>query len=398
MDFLKLKNNFTFDFFVKGIVYDCYWNIYNVSNDQDFFNDKKIEAELHKNIVVDNIPTYLEARPKDSYDLFRIQHQDGFLADLRKYPSLQKYMEVQFGAKSRSKMRGYLRRLETCFDIRYKMYYGEITEKEFGFLFRKLKEMIGRRFSQRGDMHQSLKHWEYLKNNTLDMILKKSASLFVIFDNNKPIDICLNYHHQNVFRNYIRSYDIDYSKFRLGYIDIWKQLDWCFENNHTIFDLSLGDLAYKRTWCNTVYKFEHHVIYKKQNIGEKIKALTVLRLLQLRWFLGRTNLLKPYYGIKSLLKGSAKEEKKTDQETIFDLKDISNIELDRTSLSEVDIDDDEYAFIRKHAYNFQYLNFENSKNINVYRMNDIDGNYVISGLKKTQKLVFGELHHVNNIS
>lgn len=389
MSFLKIENNFTFDFFTKRFIYTCYDNIHNTINNQDFFNKNTFDKEsIKKVVVVNNIPPYLDARVhrgEISFNLFKIYHLDGFLANLNGYSNLDEYMKEQFGSKSRSKMRGYLRRLETCFPIQYKMYYGEISKKEFSFIFGELKEMIQRRFLQRGDTHQGIKHWDFLKNTVFDMILEKKASFFVIFDKDKPIDICLNYHHQNIFRNYIRSYDIDYSKFRLGYIDILKQLEWCFENNHSILDLSYGDLAYKRTWCNKVYTFEQHIIYNEQYLNQKIWALTITMLLQLKWFLEKKGILNLYHKLRLLFKRKA-TKKSIYKEPIFEVEDISHTPLNTISTSKINVADDIYASIRKPIYNFQYLNFEVSNDITVYKMNDHPNSYIISGKRKKEKI------------
>ncbi|MFK5972244.1 MAG: GNAT family N-acetyltransferase [Flavobacteriaceae bacterium] len=389
MRFLKIKNNFTFDFFIKRSVYTYYDNIHNITNNQDFFNKAPFDKKsIKKVVVVNNIPPYLDARlhkEKITFKLFKIYHLDGFLADINEYSNLDEYMKDQFGSKSRSEMRRYLRRLETCFSIQYKMYYGEITKKEFSFLFEELRKMIQRRFSQRGDTHQGLKHWDYLKSTVFEMILEKKASFFVIFDKDQPIDICLNYHHQNILRNYIRSYDIDYSKFRLGYIDILKQLEWCFENNHSILDLSYGDLAYKRTWCNKVYTFEQHIIYNEQYLSQKIWAFTITVLLQLKWLLEKRGVLTLYYKLRSLFKRKA-AKKMIYEEAIFEVEDISHTPLNTISLSKINSADDIYTFIRKPIYNFQYLNFEISDDITIYKINDHPSSFIISGKRKKQKI------------
>lgn len=382
-----MKNNFTFDFFAKSIIYRYYSNIHNNTTSEDYYNkDNEDGMSLNDVTIVRNVPPYFDAKLKTSFNCFKIYYRAGFLANLKGYLDLEDYMKVQLKPKSRSSIRGRLRRLETCFPIQYKMYFGEISRADYDFLFKKLREMIERRFFQRGSTHQSIEHWDYIRKNVFNLILEKKASLFVIYDSNKPIDICLNYHHQNIFRSYIGAYDIDYSKFRLGYVDIWKRLEWCFQNNHLIFDLSYGDLAYKRTWCNTVYKFEQHIIYTKRHHYQKIKATIITILLRLKWFLERKKALLSYSLIRFKFKKT--NTVKINEELVFLTEDISTIDLNTFALTEIDINNNKYAFLRKPVYDFQYTNFKRSNVVNIYKLKDHQNTYIISGQAKKQRLVY----------
>ncbi len=390
MDLLKNKYNFTIDFFSKEIIYPFYDNVYNKTNGEDFFNEKSISPTDLKNriYVVKHISPYLDLKINTArvpYSCFKTHQLDGFLANLEGYHSIVEYMRDQFGAKSRSKIRAYLRRLETCFDVRYKMFHGNISKEEYLFLFERFLLMIKRRFAQRGEIHGDLKYWDFLKETSYALILKKKASLFVIYDEEKPIDICLNYHHQNVLNNSIRSYDIDYSKFRLGHIDILKQLEWCFENQHTIFDLSYGDLEYKRKWCNVTYEFEQHVLFPKGLISKRILAYILLQLIVLKGFLKKKKVHILLSKIKSVLKKPT-ERVQAILEDSFEITDVLEVPP-MESMTEIDIDLEEYAFLRKIVHDFQYINFDTSNNIRVCEMNNRQGSYVIIGQKKIQKVI-----------
>ena len=167
-----MKNNFTFDFFAKSIIYRYYNNVHNKTTSEDYYNkDNNDFMSLNDVTIVRNVPPYFDARLKTFFNSFKIYYRDGFLANLKGYLDIEAYMKVQFKPKSRSRMRGRLRRLETCFPIQYKMYFGEISRADYDFLFKKLREMIERRFFQRGSTHQSIEHWDYLKNNVFDLIL-----------------------------------------------------------------------------------------------------------------------------------------------------------------------------------------------------------------------------------
>ncbi len=98
------------------------------------------------------------------------------------------------------------------------------------------------------------------------MILNKQASLFVIYDGKDAININLNMHVKNTVFLFITTYDIDYSKFRLGNTNWMMQLDWFLKNNIEIVDFSKGNIEYKKRWANKEYDFEYHLFYDSANI------------------------------------------------------------------------------------------------------------------------------------
>ncbi|MEB8347222.1 GNAT family N-acetyltransferase [Flavobacteriaceae bacterium KMM 6898] len=390
MSLVKIKKyNLNIDFFGTRSIYPFYSNVYNKSNHQNFLNPNQNNSlELGSTIhVVNYINPYLQLSLNDSkisLKAFKFQLHIGFLANLHGFSNVDEYMKFKMSSKGRTKMRGYLRRLETCFNIHYKMYYGNITIADYELLFRKLHCFILNRFEERGNKHEALENWEILKKNSYAMILDKKASLFVIYNGEEPIDICLNYHHQNILDNAIRSYDINYSKFRLGYIDILKQLEWCFENGAEIFDLSFGDFEYKRKWCNEVYDFETQIIYNKSRFEYKAIAFGIMQLNKLKAHLKKKNVHLVYHKARKLF--NRKIEVDTNKSKIlFDVTEIETIPKMET-LSQIDIRSDKYEFIKRPVYDFQYLNFETSQNIKVYNPINFPEVFIISGKKKCLKI------------
>ena len=119
------------------------------------------------------------------------------------------------------------------------------------------------------------------------MIQSKQASLFVIYDNKKPISITLRFHSNKIIFDTITVFDIDYQKFRLGSLSIIKMLDWAFKNNFKIFDLCKGHLDYKEKWSNIRYSVDNHIIYNKGFIYiEKIILFAYYLFQKLKQHLG----------------------------------------------------------------------------------------------------------------
>ena len=184
--------------------------------------------------------------------------------------TIDQFLEKQFKSKKRSIIRRYINRLEKCLTIRYKIYWGDIEELTYELLMATLQKMISKRFDEKGEHHQEMKRWDELKQRTFSQIKKKQASLFVIYDDGLPIEISLNYHLGEVLFSSISSYDMDYSKFGLGHVEIYKQLEWCLQNGYHTFEMGVGGMDYKARWSNYIYQFEHVVLHQDTTLTSRL--------------------------------------------------------------------------------------------------------------------------------
>ena len=132
--------------------------------------------------------------------------------------------------------------------------------------------------------------WEFYKEVTLPMILNKQAALFVVYDKDMPIAITLLNFSNNTMIDVIRTFDIDYSKFRLGTVSIMKQLEWCIENNFKALDFSKGYFEYKKRWANKPYWFEYHIYYDKKSFLAKTLALLYKNFFTFKLFLRKKHI------------------------------------------------------------------------------------------------------------
>ncbi len=389
--FSKIKiHDFYTDFIVRKLSSPLFNTIefkLDNKNYTDFSNTKEHVNTIKHIHYITYIPTYyLEPFVNKNLAHLEFNRYVGFCIDTNGYNGLEDYVSNQFGSKSRTKLRSSIRRLETCFNVSYTMYYGSnITKEQYNKLFKVLKKMIIRRFNQRNDIHQAMKNWEYHKNSSFDFIVQKKASLFVIYDNDKPIDICLNYHFPNVFVNYIRAYDIDYSKFRLGYIDIAKQLNWCFENNHRIFDLGPGILNYKRQWCNITYNFKNLIIYNNKSLRRTTLAHTLNLFYKLKIYLDAKNIIKDNE-LKDIQKSNEVFQKYKSNTTPihFTTKNIKHEDIPK-NISIIDIETETHKHLRSTVYEYLYLNFEAKNNVDIYFDNKSNA-YFLKG-KKAAKFI-----------
>lgn len=365
-------------FFEKGT--DCFSvdKVYLKNGPEKLIFDRgNVENNFKSGIcILDDVPPFVNIEFHEDYEAYKLTHHSAldFYVDLKGYSEVQEYLKTQMGSKSRSRLRGLVNRLEKCFDISYKIYFGEITKAEYDLLFKYLKLFIEERFSQRGDKHQAMKEWSLYKERTFGKILKKEASLFVIYNNDRPIDICLNYHVGNVFVNKIRSFDIDYSKFRLGYIDIIKQLEWCLDNDYVIFDLMRGDLRYKREFCNNIINFDRYILYKRNSLSGKLMAYLKTKELVLR---PKLKFVKTAFR-KVLKKKESDVNSEPNEPTETIIINLSEFPKD-IEVELIDINQKEYALLRKGVYDYQYSTSEHSNGIQIFKIKDVPNSYIIKG-------------------
>jgi hypothetical protein len=392
--FRYLKYNFTFDFFQKNHINPFYKYLYNNTNNKEVLNKDFSTVDSIGNAIheIKFIPSFFNLKTANidsSYKLIKFQRVDNFQINLEGHTNAEGYIKSRMGAKSRSQLRRRLHRLETCFNIKYVFYYGNISKQDYDFLINKLEVLIKRRFVQRGDTYSLKDKWADIKENTFQFILEKKASLFVIYAEDKPIDICLSYHFQNIMHHVIRSYDIDYSKFWVGQIDLLKQLEFCFANNFKIFDLMWGALIYKKRWSNTIIKYDHHFIYKNNHVFKTPFVRILIRLYK------TNDALKNSKSFKSLHKAKNDfikmlQSKPELKEHNFKLENISEMPLSE-NIYRINIESEAYAFIRKPVYDFQYLNFEFSINVKVFKIIEDDCSFIIKGVSSQVKVVVSNL-------
>ncbi|MEO0902035.1 MAG: GNAT family N-acetyltransferase [Bacteroidota bacterium] len=343
--------------------------------------------------IIEDFPDYLETKQPnvEGIRLKRIQLYKGFLIDFSHYTGLEIYLKNHFGKSSRSKLRRYLRRLDHCLEPRFEMYFGHIDKEEYDFLFKEFKKMLNRRFTQKKERNYELQYWEEFEELTYPLIMDKKASLFVIYVGKKPINICMNMVFDKILFSNVSCYDIDYSAFNLGTIDMFKHIEWCFENNMEAMDVLKGYYYYKKRWINTIYNYEYHFIYDSKNL------LTRLRVFQKSFrtnfyfkTLGKLKKIKldvVYRKIKTLAYLSSQNRKNN---TIsFTTEELAKEEW--SNLSELlRVDSNEYQVhnLLEPINDFLYTKHERLNEIQVFRDDKKPNTYLVFGKSNFLKIQF----------
>ncbi|RNC88677.1 MAG: GNAT family N-acetyltransferase [Allomuricauda sp.] len=198
----------------------------------------------------------------------------GFAIELERFDSIEHYLNTHFKKPSRYKIKKHKKRLETCFDISYKTYWGELNEGTYLELFQSFRMLLEKRYKAKKVYNNNLdkKEWDFYLKVYYPLILEKKAALFVTYENSNPIAITLLTIKEHTAIHTLTVFDIDYSKFQLGSSSNLQLIDWCLQNNFKILDFSKGHFDYKVRWSTKKYDFEYHVLYNPKSIVSSLLA------------------------------------------------------------------------------------------------------------------------------
>jgi CelD/BcsL family acetyltransferase involved in cellulose biosynthesis len=207
-------------------------------------------ALKNKTFLIYDIPAYFKVDTTqlgDKIELLRSKQYPGFLIETQKYKSLNDYMLANFSKNSRNKNNKYKRRLEDSFNMSYRMFYGAITKEAYDLVFLQFRILLEKRFEDKQVTNNNLdeKEWSFYHDVAYQLILEKKASLYVIYNNDKPIGVTLCYLSDDKLFDAITVFDIDYFKFHLGTVTIMELIEWCIDNGFKNLDFFKGYFEYK---------------------------------------------------------------------------------------------------------------------------------------------------------
>ena len=288
---------FFFDLFKTGYLSPFYKSpVRNRLTDDTLFDstESKTFPEVNGISVIWDIPEYLEVDLRDldaNITVSKIRQYKGYLMDLTPFKNLDEFLAKQLSARSRKKLRSKKRNLESEHEIRYAFYYGSIEKEEYNRLFDAFYGFLEERFEEKKTVNNNLGKWDYYRDLVYPMILEKRASLFAIYDKDKPITIGMQFHLSKTVFSYVQSYDIAYSQYNMGDISTMQRLTWCFEQGFDTLDLSMGETDYKLKWCNHHYDLYFHVFYNRKSPSSVLKYRILIAKLQFKQYLRDKDIL-----------------------------------------------------------------------------------------------------------
>lgn len=359
------------DFLTKGKLLPVYRNI--GYKGRMLYKNKDWKDQFMKNsvVLVKDIPDYLSIDYSDSphsIKLKKLNTQKGYLVDLSLFKNANEYFTKKFGPKSRSNLRRYENRLKHCFDISYVVYYGNITKDEYKRLFGELRNLLIRRFEQKKEKNYELQYLNDFENTVYDMVLDQNANMYVIYHKNKPISIRINMFKGNLAYYIISGYDIDYSKFHLGNIDMLKNIEWLFDRDFTSYDLLKGYYSYKKKWMTHSYNNQKHFIYHSSSLSSNFICHTIFtKELCLKTLLDVLKFFKIHIWYRKIKKRIANNK----SANFYTKSKISPYKESATEFGKkiipIDIENDNnYFFLRKAVYDFLFESKESYGDIQIY--------------------------------
>jgi hypothetical protein len=379
--------NFVTELFAKRQLPAYFSTITNTLCDEVIFNNLNISESKVDVMIVEDLPRYLKIgrTKKPKYiKSFLVKHYPGFLIDFNGVKDLSDYLNQRFGKSSRYKLRREQRKLEHCFNISYKMYFGEMSQETYDFIFEEFYKLLAVRSIEKGiENNVNFKYKAQYYERVHQMILNKDASFFVIYNGKKPIDVCLNFHVENTLFQYIRTYDIAYSKFNTGYTDLMKQIEWCIENKVKSISFSKGDFYWKRRWCNTVYDYDYEVFYNVRSI-KAILAVNRFRLIKSSiQLLREMNVIKMYHYFKDKRRLANRPEPTSKIELLE-----PNYNFDSSEMAKIDLYTKQYDEYRRLVFEFLYQSDEREKDISAYAIKNETNFFLVKGKKNNAKISF----------
>ncbi|MCB0447685.1 MAG: GNAT family N-acetyltransferase [Gelidibacter sp.] len=393
--FNKAKAPISFEFienirFVKHWLLPLHINVgKNLTKGIDYKLNHSAKDYKGKTFLIYDVPTYFDVepfspKPNDSLRLKKMYQYQGFLMDISSYENVDEYINSQFSSKNRREFRSNQRRLETCFDISYEFIHGETSKEKFDLIFKQFYDLLSKRFSdkQTNYHHLNPNKWNFYEELVFKMLQEKKSSLLIIYNDNQPIGITLNFHSEDILFETITVFDPDYYKFNIGKLTIVKIIEWCYENTMAIADFSKGDFDFKHEWCNVVYDFNYHLLYDSKSLISKILAYKITLFFKFKLYL-RNHHVNALYR-KLLFKLNTKNDEAYN--TNFVAEDIDNFKVD-TTFDEIDLDDDKVDYIKNFVYSFLFANPEPLKAIKVYKKKT-SKTFMIVGSQKAQRITF----------
>jgi hypothetical protein len=142
-----------------------------------------------------------------------------------------------------------------------------------------------------------------------------------------------------------------------------------------------GDLRYKREFCNVITNLDRFIIYPKHNFGAKlwanIKKEELLLRPKLRFIKDATRKVLKNNASADTVQENKEPEIKIVELTVFP----TNIKLEQ-----IDLNQEEFNPVRKSVYEFQYSTSEHSKDVQIYKLTNEPGSFIVKSTSKIIKI------------
>ncbi|WNH10229.1 GNAT family N-acetyltransferase [Thalassobellus suaedae] len=391
MEFIR-KIDFGLDVLEKNDFKSYYSYVFNDEIGGLISKSQNNDFLKNKAFIINEVPSYIKTKINNSSDTIKIKTintYSGSFINISKYNNIDLYLKKEISSQRRSTLNRCQKRLDLCINPSYKIFYGDISRTEYNKIFNDYKLMLKRRLAQKNSYWEELEFWEERYARTYDLINEKKASIFVIYDSDKPISIYINSNFNDILYIEVIAYDIDYSKFKLGFSALVKVIEWAILNNYKLIDMSKGDFYYKERFRNGTYYFQKHLIYDNSNLSIKLNIFVLF--LKLKAMYNLLPILKKLkinkiYRSYIIRKNKNKLSTNTLENYSFSKEKIDSFNFVKSD--KINIEEAKYFFLKEEFHNYLFLNFEKKTDVDIYKINDA---IFFKGQKTIQKTTVTKL-------
>ncbi|AWX45786.1 hypothetical protein HME9304_02816 [Flagellimonas maritima] len=301
----KSPTRFVFDLFLDRKILPLYSpKLKNkISHKIILGENKPVKVSNTHPFTVKDIPDYLELSTQGNYPFKckEIRQYEGFLVNLTKHNNINSYLTDNLNKRNRKNVFAKRNKLHERHNIKYVCYHKNIDRLEYDRLFKRFYTFLEKRFHEKRILNRYLDNWNTIHRDVYQKIIDGCASLYVIYDKKEPISITLNFHLGDIVFSHIHAYDILYSNYNLGDVNMLANIEWCLENKVSVFDLSMGKTYNKQKWCNHTYYFVYHIFYDRKSTRSKILSDIIILKLKFLQYLRNKNIVGKLFQYDRLL-------------------------------------------------------------------------------------------------
>lgn len=352
----------------------------NFTNGITYNLDITAKDYKNKTLLIYDVPSYYNIEQHNeiyAMDIYSIRQYKGYLAKLNEISSLDEYLSKNLSKKSKNKFKGYLKKIETCFDVDYAIYHEFISKDDYSKTMGEFKYMIVKRFETLKLETDLIEKWSFYTELIYNMILEGHAIITAIRVNNKPVSMSLLFLGNDTLIGAIKVFDTDYYKFNVGHIDICKNIEFSINKGLKYLDFSKGSYEYKERWTNSEYQYNCHIIYDKTSFLCCITASLLARYFWFKQFLRDKNFNFLFVRIKYRLNNWKNQ---SSNKPTFIIKSIDNLEeLNNLRLVSLDEESLIHPFLKRIVFDKLYHNPEPFKKLKIYKSGINKPTYFIVG-------------------
>ena len=275
------KFNFLNDIkFIKGKWPGQFINIGGNYTSGLFYEIDKTKFDYKgKSFIIYDVPQYLDSHQiEEGCDLkvIKLKLYKGLSINIEQYKTIEDVVLKCFSSsKSRYNFNRSVKQIEQQHNITTKMFLGDIDRIVYDKIMSDFKRLMEIRFEDIDNDNTLLPMWGFYEDLLFPLVHERRVAIFVVYDNQVPIAISINFVYGDILVVAMRTFDVNYSRLSIGNIEIYRLIEWCITNNVTTLDYSKGERDYKRRWCDTEYYYERHIVYDSTSIKAKSIALSI---------------------------------------------------------------------------------------------------------------------------